>query len=44
MAQEATHKKYLSVRRRGKREVKRMLDYYNLDRVLREQTEKYEKA
>ncbi|MCF6176198.1 MAG: hypothetical protein L3J71_10580 [Victivallaceae bacterium] len=28
---EATVKKYLSVRLEGKREVKRLLDYYNLD-------------
>ena len=31
LAPEATHKKYLSVRSEGKREVKRLLDYYNLD-------------
>jgi len=27
---EATHKKYLLVRREGNRKVKRLLDYYNL--------------
>ena len=31
---EATHKKYLSVRSEGKREVKRLLDYYNLDMII----------
>ena len=30
LASEATHKKFLSVRLEGKREVKRLLDYYNL--------------
>ena len=32
--QEATVKKYLTVRREGRREVKRMLDYYNLDMII----------
>ena len=31
---EATVKKYLTVRREGKREVKRLLDYYNLDVII----------
>jgi hypothetical protein len=31
---EATHKKFLSVRLEGKREVKRWLDYYNLDMII----------
>ena len=31
---EATHKKYLSVRLEGKRQVKRLLDYYNLDMII----------
>ena len=31
---EATHKKYLSVRREGIREVQRQLDYYNLDMII----------
>jgi hypothetical protein len=30
LAPEATHKKYLSVRSEGNRQVKRLLDYYNL--------------
>lgn len=34
LAPEATHKKYLSVRTEGKREVKRLLDYYNLDMII----------
>jgi len=34
LAPEATHKKYLSVRREGKREVQRLLDYYNLDMII----------
>jgi len=33
LASEATHKKFLSVRLEGTREVKRLLDYYNLDDV-----------
>jgi len=31
---EATVKKYLTVRMEGKREVKRLLDYYNLDMII----------
>ncbi|GMT46580.1 MAG: 2-hydroxyacid dehydrogenase [bacterium] len=31
---EATHKKFLSVRREGKREVRRELDFYNLDMII----------
>jgi hypothetical protein len=31
---EATVKKYLSVRKEGIREVKRLLDYYNLDMII----------
>ncbi len=31
---EATHKEYLLVRLEGKREVKRRLDYYNLDMII----------
>ncbi len=31
---EETHKKFLSVRLEGKREVKRLLDYYNLDMII----------
>lgn len=31
---EATHKEYLSVRKEGSREVKRSLDYYNLDAII----------
>ncbi len=34
LEQEATHKKYLSVRQEGKRRVKRSLDYYNLDMII----------
>lgn len=34
LAPEATHKKFLSVRLEGKREVKRLLDYYNLDSFM----------
>ena len=30
LAREATHKKFLSVRREGNRDVQRELDYYNL--------------
>lgn len=30
----ATHKEYLSVRREGKREVKRKVDHYNLDMII----------
>ena len=31
---EATHKKFLSVRREGKRDVRRELDFYNLDMII----------
>jgi len=31
---EATHKKYLSVRKEGNRDVQRQLDYYNLDVII----------
>ena len=31
---EATHKKFLSVRREGNRQVKRLLDFYNLDMII----------
>jgi hypothetical protein len=31
---EATHKEFLSVRREGKRDVQRRLDYYNLDVII----------
>ncbi|MBW2710437.1 MAG: virulence RhuM family protein, partial [Deltaproteobacteria bacterium] len=31
---EATVKKYLTVRQEGKRKVKRLLDYYNLDMII----------
>ncbi len=34
LAPESTHKKYLSVRKEGSREVKRLLDYYNLDMII----------
>ena len=34
LSTEATHKKYLSVRREGNRDVKRNLDYYNLDMII----------
>jgi hypothetical protein len=34
LSPEATVKKYLTVRREGKREVKRLLDYYNLDMII----------
>ena len=34
LAPEATHKKYLSVRTEGNREIKRLLDYYNLDMII----------
>ena len=34
MAPDATVKKYLTVRMEGKREVKRLLDYYNLDMII----------
>jgi hypothetical protein len=31
---EATHKKFLSVRREGNRDVQRNLDFYNLDMII----------
>ncbi|MFH1934877.1 MAG: RhuM family protein, partial [Pseudomonadota bacterium] len=31
---EATHKKFLSVRQEGKRDVRRALDFYNLDMII----------
>lgn len=34
LEQEATYKKYLSVRQEGKRQVKRSLDLYNLDMII----------
>ena len=34
LAPEATVKKYLTVRKEGNREVKRLLDYYNLDMII----------
>jgi len=34
LAPEATVKKYLTVRQEGSREVKRLLDYYNLDMII----------
>lgn len=34
LAPEATVKKYLTVRQEGNREVKRLLDYYNLDMII----------
>lgn len=34
LAPEATHKKFLSVRQEGAREVKRLLDHYNLDMII----------
>ena len=34
LQEEATHKKFLSVRQEGNREVKRNLDYYNLDMII----------
>lgn len=34
MTPEATVKKYLTVRREGRREVKCLLDYYNLERII----------
>ena len=34
LSAEATHKKHLSVRREGNRDVKRNLDYYNLDMII----------
>lgn len=34
LAPEATHKEYLSVRREGRRNIQRQLDYYNLDMII----------
>lgn len=34
LAPEATHKKFLSLRSEGTRQVKRLLDYYNLDMII----------
>lgn len=34
LAQRATHKKFLSVRQEGKRQVQRELDFYNLDMII----------
>ena len=34
LAQEATHKEFLSVRQEGTRQVNRTLDYYNLDAII----------
>ena len=34
LEQEATHKKFLSVRQEGNRQVQRNLDYYNLDMII----------
>jgi len=34
LQREATHKKFLSVRREGNRDVQRSLDYYNLDMII----------
>jgi hypothetical protein len=34
LAPESTHKKYLLVRLEGNREVKRLIDYYNLDMII----------
>lgn len=34
LAAETIHKKFLSVRREGKRDIKRLLDYYNLDMII----------
>ncbi|MCK4608889.1 MAG: virulence RhuM family protein [Gammaproteobacteria bacterium] len=31
---ELTHKKYLSVRPEGNRQVKRLIDYYSLDMII----------
>jgi hypothetical protein len=33
LAAETIHKKFLSVRREGRRDIKRLLDYYNLDMI-----------
>jgi hypothetical protein len=34
LIRDATHKKFLSVRREGKRDVRRELEYYNLDMII----------
>jgi hypothetical protein len=34
LSPEATHKKFLSVRQEGQRQVQRNLDYYNLDMII----------
>jgi len=34
LEQDATHKKYLSVRQEGNRQVRRSLDFYNLDMII----------
>jgi len=34
LLREATHKEYLSVRREGNRDIRRRLDYYNLDMII----------
>lgn len=34
LAPEATVKKYLTVHQEGSREVKRLMDYYNLDMII----------
>lgn len=34
LTEEATHKKFLSVRQEGKRQVQRNLDFYNLDMII----------
>ncbi|MEA3359360.1 MAG: virulence RhuM family protein [Thermodesulfobacteriota bacterium] len=34
LSQLSTHKKFLSVRQEGKRAIKRMLDFYNLDMII----------
>lgn len=34
LEKKSTHKKYLSVRQEGRRQVKRSLDYYNLDMII----------
>jgi len=38
LTQEATHKKFLSVRREGNRDVRRSLDFYNLDMIIMEES------
>lgn len=34
LVQEATHKKFLSVRQKGNRQVQRNLEFYNLDMII----------